>query len=135
MLLKQTLALSSSHKNLILIAAARIVLCVVAELLIVINKLWLHLPFNEFLVHCVLAAFALTAIAATIQAKSNQTITHLAVLRQLILDVLIMTWVFHLVGGAANPFVSILLFPLTVSAAILPSRFTWFMVILSLIHI
>ena len=132
MLLKQTLTLSSSHKNLILIAAARIVLCIVAELLIVINKLWLHLPFNEFLVHCVLAAFALTAIAAFIQAKSNQTITHLAVLRQLILDVLIMTWVFHLVGGAANPFVSILLFPLTVSAAILPSRFNWFMEMLTL---
>jgi two-component system sensor histidine kinase RegB len=132
MLLKHTLTLSSSHKNLILIAAARIVLCVVAELLIVINKLWLHLPFNEFLVHCVLAAFTLSAIAAFIQAKSAQTVSHLALLRQLTLDVLIMSWVFHLVGGAANPFVSILLFPLTISAAILPSRYTWFMVILTL---
>jgi len=132
MFLKHTLTLSSSHKNLILIAASRIVLWGVAELLIAINKLWLHLPFNETLVHCVLAAFALTAIAAFIQARSVRLISHYTMLRHLTLDVLIMTWVFHLVGGAANPFVSILLFPLTISAAILPSRFTWFMVVLSL---
>jgi two-component system sensor histidine kinase RegB len=132
MFLQQTLTLSSSHKNLTLIAAARVVLWCVAELLIVINQLWLHLPFNELLVHCVLAAFALTAIAAFFQARSAGYISHYAVLRHLIIDVLMMTWVFHLVGGAANPFVSILLFPLTISAAILPSRLTWFMVILTL---
>jgi len=132
MFLKHTLTSSSSHKNLTLIAAARAVLWAMAELLIVINKLWLHLPFNELLVHCVLAAFALTAIAAFLQARSASHISHYAMLRHLTLDVLIMTWVFHLVGGAANPFVSILLFPLTISAAILPSRFTWLMVVLTL---
>jgi len=132
MLLTHTLTLSSAHKNLTLIAAARVVLWCVAELLIVVNKLWLHLPFNESLVHGVLAAFALTAIAAFIQARSVRHISYYAMLRHLTLDVLIMTWVFHLVGGAANPFVSILLFPLTISAAILPSRFTWFMVVLTL---
>ena len=51
MFLKHTLTLSSSHKNLTLIAAARVVLWCVAELLIVVNQLWLHLPFNESLVH------------------------------------------------------------------------------------
>ncbi|MFT5717098.1 MAG: two-component system sensor histidine kinase RegB [Oleiphilaceae bacterium] len=132
MFLKHTLMLSSSHKNLTLIAAARVVLWCVAELLIVVNQLWLHLPFNELLVHCVLAAFALTAIAAFIQARSARHISDNSMLRHLTIDVLMMTWVFHLVGGAANPFVSILLFPLTISAAILPSRFTWFMVVLSL---
>ncbi|MFT7373269.1 MAG: two-component system sensor histidine kinase RegB [Oleiphilaceae bacterium] len=132
MYLKHTLTLSSSHKNLTLIAAERVVLWCVAELLIVVNQLWLHLPFNEPLVHGVLAAFALTAIAAFVQARSAQHISHHAMLRHLTIDVLMMTWVFHLVGGAANPFVSILLFPLTISAAILPSRFTWFMVILTL---
>lgn len=133
MLLKNTFTLSSSHKNLTLIAAARLVLCCVAELLIVVNHLWLHLPFNESLVHWVLISFAVTAIAAFIQARSAQHLSHITILRHLIIDVLIMTWVFHLVGGAANPFVSILLFPLTISAAILPGRFTWFMVILTLV--
>lgn len=133
MLFKHTLMLSSSHKNLALIAAARGVLWCVAELLIVVNQLWLHLPFNESLVHAVLAAFALTAIAAFVQARSAGHISDDAILRHLTIDVLMMTWVFHLVGGAANPFVSILLFPLTISAAILPSRFTWFMVILTLV--
>jgi two-component system sensor histidine kinase RegB len=132
MFLKHTFTLSSSHKNLTLIAAARVVLCCVAELLIVVNQLWLHLPFNEPLVHGVLAAFAFTAIAAFVQARSARHISHYAMLRHLTLDVLIMTWIFHLVGGAANPFVSILLFPLTISAAILPSRFTWLMVVLTL---
>jgi two-component system sensor histidine kinase RegB len=132
MFLKHSLMLSSSHKNLTLIAAARVVLWCVAELLIVVNLLWLHLPFNESLVHCVLAAFALTSIAAFVQARSVRHISDHSMLRHLTIDVLMMTWVFHLVGGAANPFVSILLFPLTISAAILPSRFTWFMVVLTL---
>jgi len=132
MFLKHTLTRSSSHKNLTLIAAARVVLWAVAELLIGVNQLWLHLPFNEPLVHCILAVFALTAIAAFIQARSAGHITRYVMLGHLTLDVLIMTWVFHLVGGAANPFVSILLFPLTISAAILPSRFTWLMVVLTL---
>ena len=43
-----------------------------------------------------------------------------------------MTLLFHLTGGAANPFVSLLLFPLTISASILPKRFTWFMVFFTL---
>jgi len=123
---------SSSHQNLMLIAAARIVLWGVAELLIMVNRLWLHLPFNEILAHGILALFAVTAIASFIQARTSEQITPFSTLRQLTLDVLIMTWLFHVAGGAANPFVSILLFPLTISAAILPSRFTWFMVALTL---
>jgi two-component system sensor histidine kinase RegB len=51
---------------------------------------------------------------------------------QLVSDVLILSLLFHVTGGAANPFVSILLFPLVISASILPGRFSWFMVVLTL---
>jgi len=123
---------SSSHQNLMLMASARIVLWVLAELLILVNRLWLHLPFNEMLAHGILTLFAIIALTSFAQARSSREITPRSTLRQLSVDVLIMTWLFHVSGGATNPFVSILLFPLTISAAILPSRFTWFMVVLTL---
>ena len=125
-------ALSSSHKNLMLIAGARIVLWVIAVLLIIINQLWLHLPFSELQVHCMLTAFLLSAIVAIIQARTAQHIGQQTLFQHLMFDVIIMAGLFHFVGGAANPFVSILLFPLTISAAILPSRLTWLMVLLTL---
>jgi len=123
---------SSAHQNLMLMASARIVLWVLAELLILVNRLWLHLPFNEMLAHGILTLFAIIALTSFAQARSSREITPRSTLRQLTVDVLIMTWLFHIAGGATNPFVSILLFPLTISAAILPSRFTWFMVALTL---
>ncbi len=44
---------------------------------------------------------------------------------QLVVDVVQITVVLALTGGAANPFVSIYLIPIAVSAAILPRRDTW----------
>jgi two-component system sensor histidine kinase RegB len=51
---------------------------------------------------------------------------------QLLSDVVILTLLFQVTGGAANPFVSILLFPLVISTSILRGRFNWFMVMFTL---
>lgn len=133
MLFRHSTLLPSLHQNLMLIAFARFVLWGLAEVLILVNLLWLHLPFNAPVAQGILALYAASGIVSFVQAKTSRELPPGAILMHLVLDVSIMTGLFHVAGGAANPFVSILLFPLTVSAAILPSRFTWLMVILTLI--
>jgi len=49
------------------------------------------------------------------------------VLSQLCLDVMVLTCLLYLTGGASNPFVSLLLLPLVVAATILPKRQVWSM--------
>lgn len=46
----------------------------------------------------------------------------------LLLDVAILTVLFALTGGASNPFTSLYLLPLTLTAAALPGAYTWVMV-------
>jgi len=45
----------------------------------------------------------------------------------LIIDVLVLCALLYFAGGATNPFISLLLFPLTISATILNARYTWLM--------
>lgn len=47
----------------------------------------------------------------------------------LCLDVLVLTWLLYFAGGAENPFISLLLLPLTIGAAVLPVRYIWIMAV------
>jgi len=123
---------NSLQQNVRLIAYARVVLFVFAELFLLLNYLFLDLEFNGLLAQGILSLFAISAVLTFIQTRTPQLITERVVRLQLVSDVVIMSLLFHYTGGAANPFVSILLFPLIVSASILPGKFTWFMVVLTL---
>ena len=50
---------------------------------------------------------------------------------QLCLDVLVLTWLLFLAGGAENPFISLLLLPLTIGAVVLPVRYIWVMAVVA----
>jgi two-component system sensor histidine kinase RegB len=123
---------SSLQKNVRLIAFARVVLWLFAQAFLFINYVFLNLQFNGLMAQGILGLFALSAIATFMQLRGEKLITDYIVRLQLVFDVLIMTLLFHVTGGAANPFVSILLFPLIISASILPGRFTWLMVVLTM---
>ena len=125
---------SSLQQNVRLIAFARVVLLIFAELFLLLNYVFLDLSFNVYLAQGILSLFAVSAALTFVQTRSPQTITERVVRVQLVSDVVIMSLLFHFTGGAANPFVSILLFPLIISASILPGKFTWFMVVLTLVR-
>lgn len=124
---------SSAHHNLMLIGLARLVMFLLAQLLILINTFWLNLEFSDLQAHIVLGIYAAVTLFGFYRVRLSKRVSQLEILFHLVLDVLIMTSLFYVSGGAANPFVSILLFPLIVSASILPKRFTWFMVLLTLV--
>ena len=52
---------------------------------------------------------------------------------QLLIDLICLTILLYISGGATNPFVSFYLVPLTISAAILPWKYTWFIAGFSLL--
>ncbi len=51
----------------------------------------------------------------------------------LILDVIILCCLLYFAGGATNPFISLLLFPLTITATVLSAAYTWYMAIIVII--
>jgi len=59
--------------------------------------------------------------------QTNQNLTELNQFIYLIIDVLVLCALLYFAGGATNPFISLLLFPLTISATILNARYTWLM--------
>ncbi len=80
--------------------------------------LGMHLPV--LLLTIVIAAHALINLFAWLRLRTNKVIGANEFLFQLSLDVVILTILLYLVGGATNPFVSLLLLPLVVAAAVLP---------------
>ena len=137
MLLKQLTLHSSLEKNLHLMALARLILCLLAQLFVLLNVWLLGVEISLLLAEGCLALLAGSAALtfyqlASFKRKAAPQNLERQVRIQLISDVLLLTLLFHFTGGAANPFVSILLFPLIISASILPGRFSWFMVVLTL---
>lgn len=59
-------------------------------------------------------------------------VSHLELFVQLTLDVTILSVLLYYAGGSTNPFISLYLLPLVLSAAILPRRYTWGMATLTL---
>lgn len=76
----------------------------------------------------------LTANAVTRVRLARETapVTAGELFAQLLVDVAALTGLLYLSGGAHNPFVFLLLLPLTIAATVLPARHTWVMAALTI---
>lgn len=120
------------RENIRLIATSRLILWTIAQLFILINHVYLNLFFSTLQAEIILGLFLFSALLSFSKLKSNTLITESYVRSQLISDVILMSLLFHVTGASANPFVSLLLFPLTISAATLSTRFTLFLALLTM---
>ena len=59
--------------------------------------------------------------------KQSWPVTHAEILLKLSLDALALTVLLYFAGGATNPFVSLYLVPIAITAAALPGRYVWAM--------
>ncbi|MCR8921600.1 ATP-binding protein [Dasania sp. GY-MA-18] len=76
--------------------------------------------------HSIIASlYALVACATVLRLRQAWPVTDLEYFLHLLTDVSIISGLLYLSGGASNPFVSYFLVPLSISAAILPWRYTW----------
>lgn len=119
-----------------LVAMARAALLIFAQLFVLLNQVVVAVTVQLFWAEVFLGLLACSAIFTFFQFKHSSlgSTQHLEekVKLQLVLDVILLSLLFYVSGGAANPFVSILLFPLVISALILPGRFNGFMVLFTL---
>ena len=72
-----------------------------------------------------LSVYAALTLLTYWRLQQSWPVTDLEYFFQLLVDLTVLTVLLYFSGGASNPFVSYYLVPLTISAAILPWRFTW----------
>lgn len=65
------------------------------------------------------------------QVEEARPVTDGELFAQLCLDVLALAWLLYFAGGAENPFISLLLLPLTIGAVVLPVRYIWAMAVVA----
>ncbi|MEH6912385.1 MAG: ATP-binding protein [Oceanicoccus sp.] len=128
-----TLSLTASASNLRRLATIRLIF--IAVLLSAL--IYAYLATTADLVHPVhlvmLSVFTVLTLMTYWRLQQPWPVTDLEYFCQLLIDITGLTALLYVSGGATNPFVSYYLVPLTISAAILPWRFTWIIAGLSLL--
>ncbi|MFK5984180.1 MAG: ATP-binding protein [Pseudomonadota bacterium] len=93
--------------------------------------LGISLPITEMLMLIVL--YFVLHIFIYWQYQQTRPLTAQVLFSHLNLDVLILCGLLYYAGGATNPFISLLLFPLTLTATVLAASYTWVMAIIVVI--
>ena len=98
-------------------------------LLISIYGLKIHLPIQ----HLWLVIFSICSINlyTWMRFKTDEPVSELEVFFHITLDVFALTSLLYLTGGAANPVIWVFLFPVIISAIMLPRAYVWNMVVLT----
>jgi two-component system sensor histidine kinase RegB len=73
----------------------------------------------------IIAAQALMNAITWLVLRHNWQVSYPVFGAHLLIDVLALSGLLYCAGGATNPFVSLFLIPLAISATVLPSRYTW----------
>ncbi len=107
---------------------------IVCQVLVLwVAQYWLALERSQLLpMAAIVAVLALLNILTGWRLRRAWPLTNLEVFGQLCVDVLALGALLYFSGGPANPFVSLFLLPLTITAAILPATYVWVMAGLTL---
>ncbi|WP_339672468.1 ATP-binding protein [Dasania marina] len=124
--LQPSLSLTASAANLQRLNIIRpIVLAGIAAALAYL-QLQQAQDISLYTTHSIIASlYALVAWATVLRLRQAWPVTDGEYFLHLLADVSIIAGLLYISGGASNPFVSYFLVPLSISAAILPWRYTW----------
>ncbi len=99
--------------------------CQVIAVLVAVYGLDMPLPLPE--AGIIIAVFVVLTLLAWARLKLPRPVTDQELFGHLLIDVAALTALLYFTGGSANPFVSLLLLPLTIAAAALPGAYSWVM--------
>jgi len=122
-----------SHQNLKQLVAIRLVVLIGQSLAAFYSAVVLKLQIDYVLVTGLLLLSFAISTATLWRTKKSWPITDVEFQTHLLLDILSLSALLYITGGANNPFISYFLVPITVSAALLPWLYTWGTAIVSLI--
>jgi len=99
-------------------------LCAVAgqALTVVVVAFWMQLPIPVGSLALGIALLLVFALAVFWRLRQPWPVTSIEAVAHIAVDIAALTWLLYLTGGATNPFVSLLVLPITLAAAALPLR-------------
>ncbi len=95
-------------------------------------KLVFAFPLNGWGISIVIASLIMVNTYTWIRSIKVSEPSHLEIFIQLLIDVIALTILFHFSGGATNPFVSMYLLPVAISAVLLPQLWVWILAVISM---
>ena len=119
--------LNTTHRNLRRLFLFRSISLALQMLMIFVALRWLALPLPVLPLAAIFIIHTLWNGFTAWRAQQVRPVTDTELFLQLLTDVLALTGVLYLTGGATNPFVGFYLLPLMIAATILPKRFVWSM--------
>lgn len=115
----------TSHRNLRRLFLFRSISLALQMLVIFVCLRWLALPLSVGPLAAIIVIHTLWNGFTAWRAQQARPVSDSELFLQLVTDVLALTGVLYLTGGASNPFVGVYLLPLMIAATILPKRFVW----------
>jgi two-component system sensor histidine kinase RegB len=99
-------------------------LCAVAgqALTVIVVAFWMRLPIPVGGLALGIGLLLVFAAAVFWRLRQPWPVTSLEAVAHIAVDIAALTWLLYLTGGATNPFVSLLVLPITLAAAALPLR-------------
>ena len=101
----------------------------IGVLFLAIVGLGLKLPYTELLF--VIISIIIVNIYTWLRLKTDEDVRELEIFAHLTIDVLGITSLLYLTGGASNPIIWVFLLPLIVTGILLPQTYAWYMVMLT----
>ena len=89
-------------------------------------------PLNGWGIACVIAALVSVNIYTWFRSKRIEEPKNIEIFIQLFVDIAALSALFYFSGGATNPFVSMYLLPLAISAVLLPKSWVWVLAAMSM---
>ena len=102
---------------------------VILAVFFAVHGLGIELPMN----HLWLAIFAISMLNlyTWLRLRTPEPVTEHEIFSQICMDVLALSYLLYLTGGASNPIIWVFLLPLIVTAIMLPQSYAWNMVIIT----
>ena len=91
-------------------------------LTVVVVAFWMQLPIPVGSLALGIALLLVFALAVFWRLRQPWPVTSIEAVAHIAVDIAALTWLLYLTGGATNPFVSLLVLPITLAAAALPLR-------------
>ena len=96
-------------------------------------KFVFEFPLNGAGITVVIMSLIVVNSYTWLRAKSVSDASNIEIFSQLLIDVAALSALFYFAGGATNPFISMYLLPLAISAVLLPQAWVWILAIISIV--
>jgi two-component system, sensor histidine kinase RegB len=121
----------SARQNLRWLFILRNMMVMSESLLIILSVYILNIRLPEQQLWLVIAAIVAINVYTSMRLDTEEPVTQMEIFSQLSMDVLGITGLLYLTGGASNPIIWVFLLPVIITAIMLPQSYAWYMVILT----